>query len=67
MTDRVKLAGVSLVIAIVLWCVTNADAMGPQTKIIIEDNSGPWLLLASVISAVASMFAARLALRAWRK
>jgi len=58
------MACLSLFIAIVLWCLTNARAA--QSAITIEDNSGPWILVAAVVSAV-SVIAAPLIVRARRK
>lgn len=61
---KCKLAGVSVVLSVVLWCVARVEA--GQQKIIIEDTSGPWILIAAVVSAIA-VVAAPLIVRALRK
>ena len=57
--SRAQTAVLALLISLGLWCATRVEAMPEQAKIIIEDNSGPWLVLAAVVSVGGGIFLAR--------
>lgn len=63
---KARRALLACAIAVVLWYATNAVAMPAQGKIIIEDNSGPWLAFAALITVVGGV-AAPLFLRRRKK
>ncbi len=56
---RAQTAVLAVLISFGLWCATRAEAMPEQAKIIIEDNSGPWLVLAAAVSVAGGIFFAR--------
>ncbi|MEE8551531.1 MAG: LPXTG cell wall anchor domain-containing protein [Gemmatimonadota bacterium] len=57
--SKVKLAALAVLFAFALWCATHVQAMPQGMKVIVEDDSGPWLVLAAVVSVGGGVFLAR--------